>query len=97
MFNLYVTLHVQCNKCEKNLESVNNLEKHKNRSSMGVFKCEHCKKEFNQEWKKSAHEKKHTKYKCDKCEKCFEYLDIMKKHKLVSHENTKLYCHFYNN
>ena len=86
-----------CNNCEKNLDRSNNFEKHKNRSSMGVFKCEQCKKEFDQEWKKRAHEKKHKKYQCDKCDECFEYQDIMKKHKLVSHENTKLYCHFFNN
>ena len=87
----------RCNNCDNNLERVSNLEKPKNRSSIGVFKCEYCKKDFDQEWKKSAHAKRHNKYQCDKCDSCFEYQDILKKHKVVSHENTKLYCHFFNN
>ena len=66
------------------------FEKNKNISFTGVFKCDQCKKEFDQEWKKSAHEKKHKKNQCDKCDNFFEYLDIMIKYKLVSRENTKL-------
>ena len=37
------------------------------------------------------------KYKCEACDKTFKYLEIKKKHVLIQHENTKLYCHFYNN
>lgn len=86
-----------CTDCDKKLDDGNFLKKQKNRSSFGVYKCDQCNKEFDQGWKLSAHEKKHKRYQCDKCENCYEYLDILKKHKLVSHENTKLYCHFYNN
>ena len=50
-----------------------------------------------EKWKMRAHEKKHKKYQCDKCDRSFEYQYIFKKHKLVNHEDTKLYCHFFNN
>ena len=86
-----------CKRCDENLESVNDVRKHRSRASIEVFKCDQCMKEFDQMWKMRAHEKKHKKYQCDKCERSFEYQDILKKHKLVSHENTKLYCHFFNN
>ena len=66
-------------------------------SPSGFYKCDQCNKEFNEEWKMSAHRKIHTKYQCDQCEKSFQYLDIKKKHILVTHEKTKLYCHFFNN
>ena len=62
-----------------------------------VFKCDQCTKEFNEEWKMKAHKKKHKKFQCEQCEKNFESLDIKKKHVLIYHENTKLYCHFFNN
>ena len=45
----------------------------------------------------SAHIKKHDKHKCELCDRTFKYLDIKKKHILVSHEGVKLYCHFFNN
>ena len=62
-----------------------------------MFKCNDCVKEFNEEWMMRAHEKTHKKYQCEKCDKSFKYLDIKKKHVLIAHEKTKLYCHFYNN
>ena len=39
----------------------------------------------------------HEKYQCEQCEKSFKYADIKKKHILITHENAKFYCHFYNN
>ena len=42
-------------------------------------------------------EKKHKKYQCEQCETSFEYQYILKKHKLVSHEDTNPYYHFFNN
>ena len=41
--------------------------------------------------------KKHKEYKCEQCSKTFPYLNIKNKHIQISHENLKLYCHFYNN
>ena len=35
--------------------------------------------------------------KCEKCEKSFANSDIQKKHVLITPENVKLYCHFFNN
>ena len=56
-----------------------------------------CEREFHEEWMRRAHMKTHEKFKCEQCEKSFKYLDIKKKHVLISHENVKLYCHYYNN
>jgi hypothetical protein len=89
--------HNRCTNCDKILESGKVLKNPKKKSSTGEFKCDQCKKEFDQEWKMNAHERKHKRYQCDRCDESFEYQDILRKHKLVSHENTKLYCHFYNN
>ena len=89
----------RCSNCDHKSENKINLKKHKNehRSRSEIIKCEQCEKEFSEEWKLRAHEKKHKKYQCDQCDKTFEYLDIKKKHILISHEKTKLYCHFFNN
>ena len=86
----------RCNKCDKISENGKNLKKHMNdrRSTVGLFKCDQCTKVFNDEWKLSAHNKKHEKYQCDQCEKSFDYIDIKRKHILISHQNVKLYCHF---
>jgi hypothetical protein len=89
----------KCKTCEKNPGSKVSLKKHKtvHEPSKNAFKCDECAKDFNEEWMLSAHLKTHKKYKCEKCDKSFKYLDIKKKHVLIQHENTKLYCHFYNN
>ena len=89
----------KCNNCEKIPVSRIVLKKHKigQDPPKSVFKCDQCEKVFNEEWMMSAHLKTHKKYKCEKCDKTFKYLDIKKKHVLIRHENTKLYCHFYNN
>ena len=75
------------------------MKKHENDkdSKTRVFKCDHCDSEFKEKWKMNAHLKKHEKHKCEQCEKSFKYLDLKKKHILISHENVKLYCHFFNN
>ena len=89
----------RCNNCDKSPKRLSNLKNRKNdhESQPGVFKCDHCDKVFNEQWKMSAHVRKHDKHKCEQCDKTFKYLDIKKKHILVSHENVKLYCHFFNN
>ena len=66
-------------------------------SKKELYKCIQCEKEFNEEWKFSAHMKIHKKYECEKCGKTFKYLDIKIKHVQVQHEKAKFYCHFYNN
>ena len=87
------------NNCDESIGKEVDLKKHKNRqkSTNVVFKCEKCGKEFSEEWKLRAHVKTHGNYKCEKCDKTFVNLDIKKKHVLISHENMKLFCHFYNN
>ena len=61
---------------DKSPESLSNLRNPKNdhKTQTGVFKCDHCEKEFNEKWKMSPHVKKQ-----DKC-KCLKYLVIKKKH-----------------
>ena len=70
------------------------FQKHENDKHFktSVFKCDHCDSEFNDKWKMNAHLKKHEKHKCEQCDKTFKYLDINKKHILVSHENVKLFA-----
>ena len=41
--------------------------------------------------------KNHKKYSCDQCDKTFKYEDTKEKHIKISHENLKIYCHYYNN
>ena len=88
-----------CNKCDTNSEKVRNLKKHitVKKPTIGLLKCEQSEKVFVEEWKLNAHKKKHEKYPCEKCERTFNYLDTKNKHVLISHENAKLYCHYFNN
>ena len=86
----------QCNKCEKNLEKVTNPQEDHS-SALKIFKCDHCEKDFNEKWKLNAHSKTCRMKKCDVCDKTFKYEDLRKKHMLITHENFKIYCHFYNN
>ena len=89
----------RCKNSDKSFETTTNMKKHENDkdSKTRVFKCDHCDSEFKEKWKMNAHLKQHEKHKCEQCGKTFKYQDIKKKHVLVSHENVKLYCHFYNN
>ena len=89
----------KCDNCKKHLDKESNVKKLRNfqKSKTVVFKCDKCEEEFSEKWKLRVHLKTHDKFKCEKCEKTFAYLDIKKKHVLISHENVKLYCHFYNN
>ena len=83
----------------KNLDDVLDVKKIRNnkKSTSRVYKCDNCEKEFDEEWKLRAHMKTHKNFKCENCEKTFANIDIKKKHVLISHENVKLYCNFYNN
>ena len=86
-------------KCNQNFKSLTDLNDHKNehRVNSDTFKCDQCDKEFNGEWKLCAHLKNHKKYTCEQCSKTFSYLNAKVKHIQISHENQKIYCHFYNN
>ena len=89
----------KCNKCEKNLEGLENVRnpKEDDNSALQLFKCDQCEKEFNQNWKLNAHLKTCRMSKCDVCDKTFKYEELRKKHMLITHENFKIYCHFFNN
>ena len=89
----------KCDRCDYISESLTGLKKHKqiHENVIEDFKCGDCGREFDEEWKMSAHEKKHAKIKCNRCDKSFKYLETMKKHEKIAHENTKLYCHYFNN
>ena len=62
-----------------------------------VFKCDLCEKVFDVKWMIKAHRKKHRMHNSERRIKTFKYLDIMKNHVFIAHENLKLYCHFYSN
>ena len=62
-----------------------------------MFECDDCKRCFDEEWKLSGHLKSHKKYACNKCDKTFKWQDVMEKHVRISHENVKLFCHYFNN
>ena len=62
-----------------------------------VFKCDHCDRQFNEKWKMNADKKKHEEYQCDRCGKTVKYIDLKKKHILISHLSVNLYFHFLNN
>ena len=44
------------------------MNKHNKQRNTEIFKCGECEKEFNEEWKLSAHIKTHKKYQCDQQE-----------------------------
>ena len=80
-------------------ESVGDLDRHKkdHRTPTQKFECDECKRCFDEEWKMSAHLKSHKKYACNQCDKTFKWEDVLKKHVRISHENVKLFCHYFNN
>lgn len=87
----------KCNKCDENLANSTAVKKHKTTESPSIFKCEQCRKVFDQEWKLCSHLKLCKMNGCDQCDKSFKCLELKKKHVLISHENHKIYCHFFNN
>ena len=88
----------KCDECEEKCESFKDLKTHKNEHRMDTKKlqCEKCDREFDEKWKLNAHIKSHE-YKCEVCDETFKSADIRSKHVKISHENLKLFCHFYNN
>ena len=89
----------KCSDCDLNFQTVDQLRKHKtsHKSTDGSFQCNGCEKLFNKEWKLKSHIKIHRKFPCEKCDNTFENEDTKEKHNAISHENLKLYCHYFNN
>ena len=89
----------RCNKCKQSFETLKDFKKHKNEHQIkhDVFECSKCDKTFDEEWKLNAHMKLHNKYQCDQCSKNFKDEELMRKHVKITHENLKLYCHYFNN
>ena len=90
----------KCNKCDEEFETLNDLNRHKKNHqapSYEIFECDQCKQCFDKEWKLSAHLRSHKKYACNKCDKTFKWQEVMEKHVRISHENVKLFCHYFNN
>ena len=93
------TTNIVCNKCENIFEKLPEVRKphDDHTSSNQIFRCDHCEREFDEKWKLSAHLRTCKNNKCDVCDKTFKYEDLKKKHMLITHENFKIYCHFFNN
>ena len=93
------TRNPKCNKCDKTFPNSSTVRNHQvDHSSLNInFKCDQCERKFDEDWKLSAHIKEHAKKKCDRCNKVFKCEDIKKKHIQITHENVKLFCHFFNN
>ena len=89
----------KCNKCEKSFGNFRDFKKHKSEHELHneVFKCCKCDKTFDEDWKMNAHVKSHTDYQCNQCDKSFKYLEILEKHIKITHEDLKIYCHYFNN
>ena len=90
----------KCNSCDNELENKKDLQRHRKNHHLtnGSLQCAVCDKLFDLEWKLNAHMKNHKKkYSCDYCEKTFRYEDTKDKHTKITHENLKLFCHYFNN
>ena len=81
----------KCNKCsDRTSANLTSVKKHQSQDIPLVYKCEQCRKEFDEEWKLNSHLKVCTMNKCDQCDKSFKYLEIKKKHVQISHENLRM-------
>ena len=75
------------------------LRKHKRTHSTEPesFRCDHCERFFDAEWKLKAHSDSHKQYSCETCNKTFKTIDVKMKHEKILHEGLKLFCHYFNN
>ena len=89
---------LKCDTCDLNFASLSEYKKHKHVHMVANerFQCDNCEKEFDEGWKLKAHVKNHKKFECHQCVKTFQHSDTMKKHVDISHNNVKLYCHYFN-
>ena len=85
--------NLNCKNCEKALTDLSKVKNHEvnQSSSTPEFKCDKCKREFDQDWKMQAHMKEHSKKQCERCTKTFKYEEIKKKHMQITHENAKIF------
>ena len=95
-------IDIKCDDCETEFETYKDLKEHRKSHSVQTEKivCEECGCEFLEKWKFNAHLKSHVvqkKYGCIVCSKTFKSEEIKTKHMKITHENVKLFCHFYNN
>ena len=91
-------MSIKCDECDFVVGNISELRKHKNiHKGIEKFCCCVCSQDFDEEWKMEAHKKKHKSFACDQCGKNFKFMDIMEKHKKISHEKCRLYCHYFNN
>jgi hypothetical protein len=88
-----------CYKWDTSFGTFNELKKHKSEHEpqYEVNKCGQYEKTFDEEWKMNAHMKSYKNYPCSQCGKTFKYLEILKKHSKITHENFKIYFHYFNN
>ena len=92
----------KCSKCNDYFESMDNFQKHKEKSencdsSMYPYQCEKCELLFTSEKQLSIHQKKHGQFECEKCEKVFTFEGVLERHITAVHGEKKIYCHYYNN
>ena len=89
----------KCIKCDKCFTKFKDFKKHKGEHKLEneIFKCGQCGRTFDEDWKMNAHMKTHNNYNCGQCEKSFKNVELLKKHSKITHENLKMYCHYYNN
>ena len=53
---------------------------------------------FTEERKLEDHVSRvHKKYECDECDKVFNFDTVLEKHIEAMHEDSKLFCHYFNN
>jgi hypothetical protein len=81
-FNLKSTKRKQtfrCDRCKLSFGSLSAYQKHKqtHMENNERFQCNHCEREFDEEWKL-------------KCYKIFNYSDTLGKHVKIIHEHFKL-------
>ena len=86
----------KCNKCERSEETIH-AHKETHGMSNEKLQCDVCGKVVDEEWKMSAHRKIHADFECSVCEKTFKCQEIKRKHMKIAHEDSKLFCHFFNN
>ena len=76
------------------------MQKHKqeDKCAEDKFQCEDCEKCFKEERKLDEHVNRvHKKYECDECDKVFNFDTVLEKHIEAVHEDSKLFCHYFNN
>ena len=88
----------KCRQCGETFEDLRKYQGHKEEGCSSEFECDECGKIFKDEERLQIHKEKwHAKFECDECEKVFRYEKVLEKHREAAHENTELFCHYFNN